>query len=719
MLLQSAILTPLFRYLLLIYLAGSAILVAALVHWQHFQADERKRWHLQQYADLLKVSLKPYLQLSSAEQLSSHLTDLQYSALLPVAALGIYHADGAQLARAGTNPLLPKELPKPLQRQYQLYHTDSDLFAVQPLFTKQLAVEQLASYQVPDAYLVIVPEVADTWCDDWQTVMLAWGIFSLAFLLFVAGLYRWQQQINQWLSSLKRQFEETTSASDTTATPPEAPTALAELQWLFSALAECQKNQREQNQTLHQQLTQLQRELAESKVAQQLWQQQSGREQQQVHAWLHQYKLVWQRQEQLSAPVFQALLRLHFLYGLLQFAAPAINKVPLTLNSWLAQQLPQLNNLLPHAVSIDWIEGADNTDFVVLLDENVLQAVLQALLLLALRSDNANRIMLRVAIEKAPEPILHIHLSCDGSGLPAHLINQLQQGNNAQWQWRDADIAVLQLYTKIVAADFAVQSLEGLGSSMRFTLPVQLQATNFSAGIGHLLVFDVDAERLNERLVSLSSQAIQVSGCHTLAQLQQKLSTAKADMLLLFAPPQAPDQDWLMLLNRCRQQLAMQVWAPTLNLAAWQAVISCKAAPEFCLNALLHNVLPALPVITSKNLLVVDDNETNQAFIRVLLQHKAVCLQAAFTGQEVLQLCQQQQFDMILLDIRLPDLSGIEVARRLRQLPSYRDTPILAFTAHALPAEIAEFKQAGMNDILLKPLEPCQFEMLLARYQLY
>lgn len=158
---------------------------------------------------------------------------------------------------------------------------------------------------------------------------------------------------------------------------------------------------------------------------------------------------------------------------------------------------------------------------------------------------------------------------------------------------------------------------------------------------------------------------------------------------------------------------------PTLNLASWQAVIPCKPAQEFCLQ-LLHNAeLPTRPTGSFKNLLVVDDNETNQAFIRVLLQQKSVNLQAAFTGNEVLKLCQQQQFDMILLDIRLPDVSGTEVARQLRQLSGYRHTPILAFTAHALPAEIAEFKQAGMDDILLKPLDPCKFETLLARYQLY
>lgn len=711
--------TQLFRYLVLIYLAGSVLLIAALFSWQHYHAEKRTQWHLQQYADLLKVSLRPYLSQSSAEQLNSHLTELQYSALLPVAALAIYQPNGEQLAGVGTINLLPSHLPQILQRQYQLQDTGTLVFAVQPLYTLYTPADHFGAYQVPDAYLIVVPELTNAWHPIWLPLSLALGIYSVVFLLTLMRLRRWQQQRAEWLSLLINRDEGATAATADLPEQSALPAEFSTLQQMLTPSVQQQQAQLAQNQQLQQQLLLLQQNLIKQSDAQLQSERLSSITQQQISAWLHQYQLLWQRQEQLSAPVFQTLLRLHFLYGLLQFTPPAINETAFSLVSWLAQQLPQLNNLVPHDLSIDWLEGAENANFVVMQDEKVLLALLQALLLLALRSDNANSIVLRLRVENSISPQLQIHLSCDGSGLPSHLTSQLQQGKSAQWQWRDADIAVLQLYTQILSAELKVQSLEGLGSSIRLNIPVELQATRFSPRIGNLLVFDFDTERLDERVATLSGQAIQVSGTSRFEQLQQKLSEFMPDMLLLFLPAQLPDQDWLALLNRYQQQLCIQVFVPTLNLTSWQAVTPCKSAAEFCLQLLHSAVLPVKPTNSFKNLLVVDDNETNQAFIRVLLQQKSVHLHAAFTGNEVLQLCQQQQFDMILLDIRLPDLSGTEVARQLRQLPSYRHTPILAFTAHALPAEIAEFKEAGMDDILLKPLDPCKFETLLARYQLY
>jgi CheY-like chemotaxis protein len=184
-------------------------------------------------------------------------------------------------------------------------------------------------------------------------------------------------------------------------------------------------------------------------------------------------------------------------------------------------------------------------------------------------------------------------------------------------------------------------------------------------------------------------------------------------------PNQAPQSDWLTLIRRYQPRLAMQVFSPPRCLSQWQPLVACISSSEFCLQQLHEMQLPNQQCLSRKKLLVVDDNETNQAFIGLLLQHTAIDLQTALTGNEVFALCQQQQFDMILLDICLPDISGVEVARLLRQLPDYKSIPILAFTAHALPSEIAEFKLAGMDDILLKPLEPSKFETLLARYRLY
>ena len=119
-----------------------------------------------------------------------------------------------------------------------------------------------------------------------------------------------------------------------------------------------------------------------------------------------------------------------------------------------------------------------------------------------------------------------------------------------------------------------------------------------------------------------------------------------------------------------------------------------------------------------RHILVVDDNETNLAFVQVLLKNKPLVLHTATSAAQVFSLCQQQRFDMILLDIQLPDMSGVDIAKQLRQMPQFRQVPIVAFTAHAMPAEIETYRDAGMDDIVFKPLEPARLDSLLAKFSL-
>ena len=104
---------------------------------------------------------------------------------------------------------------------------------------------------------------------------------------------------------------------------------------------------------------------------------------------------------------------------------------------------------------------------------------------------------------------------------------------------------------------------------------------------------------------------------------------------------------------------------------------------------------------------------TERRIIQMLLKQQPLHLTTANCAQQALQLCAQQQFDVILLDIQLPDLHGTEVAKQLRQTREYQTTPILAFTAHALADEVASFKAAGMNDVIFKPLEVSKLQQIL------
>ena len=101
--------SQLIRFLLLGYVLGSVVFAFLLYGLQQYQAEQRLKMQLQQYAELLQVSLRPLLTNNSAEQLNRLLHDLQFRANLPVAAIGHYQANGEPLASSGLQALLPPQ----------------------------------------------------------------------------------------------------------------------------------------------------------------------------------------------------------------------------------------------------------------------------------------------------------------------------------------------------------------------------------------------------------------------------------------------------------------------------------------------------------------------------------------------------------------------------------------------------------------------------------
>ncbi|MEL6369203.1 MAG: response regulator [Pseudomonadota bacterium] len=103
-------------------------------------------------------------------------------------------------------------------------------------------------------------------------------------------------------------------------------------------------------------------------------------------------------------------------------------------------------------------------------------------------------------------------------------------------------------------------------------------------------------------------------------------------------------------------------------------------------------------------ILIVEDNLTNQMIAKAYLQKAGYSLDIANNGQEGLDKAQNTKFDLILMDINMPVMDGLEATRRLRQVERYNSTPILALTAHALEEDQSDILSAGLNEILKKPI---------------
>jgi len=112
-------------------------------------------------------------------------------------------------------------------------------------------------------------------------------------------------------------------------------------------------------------------------------------------------------------------------------------------------------------------------------------------------------------------------------------------------------------------------------------------------------------------------------------------------------------------------------------------------------------------VTSSLNILLVEDNEINQKMAKSLLHRRGHKVEIAGNGFEALQIIKARLFDLIFLDIQMPEMDGYEVAQRIREYEGPRShTPIIAMTAHALPEDRQRCLDAGMDDYVTKPIDP-------------
>jgi len=117
----------------------------------------------------------------------------------------------------------------------------------------------------------------------------------------------------------------------------------------------------------------------------------------------------------------------------------------------------------------------------------------------------------------------------------------------------------------------------------------------------------------------------------------------------------------------------------------------------------------------SHSILVVDDNELNLKLAQQILTVDGYQVTAAVRGQQAIEMACTHQPDLILLDIRLPDIDGLEVLRRLRSLPETKDVLIVAMTAQAMPDEIDRFVAAGCDGYIQKPISIQSFRAEVQR----
>jgi two-component system cell cycle response regulator DivK len=120
--------------------------------------------------------------------------------------------------------------------------------------------------------------------------------------------------------------------------------------------------------------------------------------------------------------------------------------------------------------------------------------------------------------------------------------------------------------------------------------------------------------------------------------------------------------------------------------------------------------------VSGKTILHVEDNEFNLKIVRQLLSRTSYRLVEAINGEEGVATAQHELPDLILMDIQLPKLSGLDATRQLRADPRTANIPIIVITSFALSGDSEKAKEAGASAYVTKPYSPRQMLELIRKF---
>jgi two-component system, cell cycle response regulator DivK len=110
-----------------------------------------------------------------------------------------------------------------------------------------------------------------------------------------------------------------------------------------------------------------------------------------------------------------------------------------------------------------------------------------------------------------------------------------------------------------------------------------------------------------------------------------------------------------------------------------------------------------------KTILIIEDNETNMKLTRDLLRAKGYATLEALTGEAAVQLALEHRPDLVIMDILLPGIDGVEAFGRIRADPRTAAIPVVAFTASVTPADRSRITSAGFDTFVGKPIDIREF----------
>lgn len=309
-------------------------------------------------------------------------------------------------------------------------------------------------------------------------------------------------------------------------------------------------------------------------------------------------------------------------------------------------------------------------------------------------------------------------------------------------------LAIARQLALMMQGDVGVESEPGKGSSFWFTAkmgvgkasPVPAAYNALLQGQHLLIVDDNENARLSflglANHFSLKAESV-ATGAQALIRLQQA-SLQQQPFTLVLLDWKMPEMDGLETARKI-QQLSLNPQPRLLLATGYGREQVGQAAKESGIETVLlkpvnaSSLLDALvSVLTPKTetaqrplsnallqgrrILLAEDNPINQQVVTELLQDSGLLVDVVGDGLKAIELAASHSYDLILMDMQMPELDGVSATQRLRQLPDMQLLPIIAMTANATLHDRELCLAAGMNDFVTKPFEPQALLQVLQRW---
>ncbi|WP_160168526.1 response regulator [Catenovulum agarivorans] len=315
-------------------------------------------------------------------------------------------------------------------------------------------------------------------------------------------------------------------------------------------------------------------------------------------------------------------------------------------------------------------------------------------------------------------------------------------------------LAISKQLVELMGGDIWVNSKEGLGSAFHFSVNCKKTHEDISTSAitienRRLRVLIVDDNAIARRVildmfVHHSADVVEAeNGIQAIDKVQEAIKNQqKFDLIVM--DWRMPEMDGIQASKLIRQDLGVKDMPAILMVSAYDKD-EAKAASEgvgingfiekpvsqstlfdtlqTCLNIdIKQSVIPESPWseqsvdLSHLNILLVEDNKLNRQVAVGFLKEANIQIDIAENGIQAIDKVMKNDYDLVLMDIQMPEMDGLTATREIRSLPKFEKLPIIAMTAHAMAGDSKKSLSAGMNDHLTKPVDPDELYRVIYKW---